>query len=147
LYRLAYRLMGDCHDAEDVVQDTLRSAWTSRGSFQCGRAERAWLVAILRRRVVDRWRRVEKLVLVGDGPVDVPVCDLDPSSNEFTDDTQRALAQLPVELRESLLLVVVGELTHRETADALGVPLGTVLSRVSRARLRLRRQLLAGSRR
>jgi RNA polymerase sigma-70 factor (ECF subfamily) len=147
LFRIAYRLMGDCHDAEDVVQDTLRSAWKSRENFQGGRGQRAWLAAILRRRVVDRWRRVGKLTLVGDGPLDVPVSAIDPSSDEYTDEIQQALSQLPVELRESLLLVVVGELTHQETADALGVPLGTVLSRVSRARLRLRRQLLAGSRR
>jgi RNA polymerase sigma-70 factor, ECF subfamily len=56
---------------------------------------------------------------------------------------QAALAQLPVELRETLLLVVVGELTHQEAADLLGVPLGTVLSRVSRARRRLRECLVA----
>jgi RNA polymerase sigma-70 factor (ECF subfamily) len=56
---------------------------------------------------------------------------------------QHALDRLPDELRESLLLVVVGELTHQEAADLLGVPLGTVLSRVSRARTRLREYLLA----
>jgi RNA polymerase sigma-70 factor (ECF subfamily) len=48
------------------------------------------------------------------------------------------LDQLPTELRETLLLVVVGELTHQEAADLLEIPLGTVLSRVSRARTRLR---------
>ena len=51
---------------------------------------------------------------------------------------QAALNQLPEQLRETLLLVVVGELTHQEVADLLDVPLGTVLSRVSRARTRLR---------
>lgn len=146
LYRIAYRLVGDAHDAEDVVQDTLRSAWKSRGHFQCGRGQRAWLAAILRRRVIDRWRRVgRKTVLVGDGPLDIPVAAVDVATNDFTDEMQQALSLLPDELRESLLLVVVGELTHQETADALGVPLGTVLSRVSRARLRLRKSLLAVS--
>jgi len=144
LYRIAYRLVGDCHDAEDVVQETLRSAWKSRSSFECGRGQRAWLAAILRRRVIDRWRRAGlRLVLVGDGPLDVPVAAADPTTNEFTDEVEQALSQLPIELRESLLLVVVGELTHRETAEILGVPLGTVLSRVSRARQRLRKHLLA----
>ena len=57
LFRIAYRLVGDAHDAEDVVQETLRSAWKSRESFTCGRVQRAWLAAILRRRVIDRWRR------------------------------------------------------------------------------------------
>ena len=56
---------------------------------------------------------------------------------------QQALACLPDELRETLLLVVVAELTHQEAAEVLEVPLGTVLSRVSRARKRLREALLA----
>ncbi|NIP86072.1 MAG: RNA polymerase sigma factor, partial [Planctomycetales bacterium] len=54
-----------------------------------------------------------------------------------------ALSQLSADLRETLLFVVVGELTHQETADLLGIPLGTVLSRVSRARKQLRSALLA----
>jgi RNA polymerase sigma-70 factor (ECF subfamily) len=144
LYRIAYRLVGDAHDAEDVVQDTLRSAWKSRTHFECGRGQRAWLAAILRRRVIDRWRRVGRpMVLVGDGRLEVPVTATDPTANGYTDEMQAALAQLPIELRESLLLVVVGELTHQEAADTLGVPLGTVLSRVSRARQRLRKHFLA----
>jgi RNA polymerase sigma-70 factor (ECF subfamily) len=57
---------------------------------------------------------------------------------------QDALSQLPEELRETLLLVVVGELTHQEVANMLEIPLGTVLSRVSRARRRLR-DLLVGT--
>jgi RNA polymerase sigma-70 factor (ECF subfamily) len=144
LYRTAYRMMGNCHDAEDVVQDTLRSAWTCRSRFDEGRCERAWLATILRRRVIDRWRRVGRhLVLTGDGVLEVTVDAIDPTASGFTDEMQRALGELPRELRESLLLVVVGELTHRETADVLGVPLGTVLSRVSRARERLRTELRA----
>ncbi len=57
LFRIAYRMVGDSHEAEDVVQDAFRSAWKSRQSFEAGRGERAWLVAILRRRVADFWRR------------------------------------------------------------------------------------------
>ena len=144
LYRIAYRMVGRCHDAEDVVQDTLRSAWTCRERYEQGRGQRAWLATILRRRVIDRWRRVgRRCLLAGDGTVDVAVDGVDPLADEFTDEMQQALAALPEELRESLLLVVVGELTHQETADVLGVPLGTVLSRVSRARQRLRRHLRA----
>lgn len=144
LYRIAYRMVGDAHDAEDVVQETLRSAWKSRENFRAGRGDRAWLAAILRRRVVDRWRRgCGRAILVGESPLEVPVEAIDPTTNDLTDEMQHALSQLPPELRESLLLVVVGELTHQETADALGIPLGTVLSRVSRARLRLRKHFLA----
>ncbi len=84
-------------------------------------------------------------MLPGDGPIEVSVDGEDPLANEYTDEMQRALGQLPTELRETLLLVVVGELTHQEVADLLTLPLGTVLSRVSRARTRLRKYLLAAA--
>ncbi|MBN1851842.1 MAG: RNA polymerase sigma factor [Pirellulales bacterium] len=143
LYRTAYRMLGDQHEAEDVVQDTFRSAWKSRQRFEVGRGPRAWLAAILRRRVIDRWRRRDRIhVLDSEHPVDMAVDPDDPQANEYCDEVQRALNRLPRELRESLLLVVVGELTHQEAADLLQVPLGTVLSRVSRARSRLREYLL-----
>ena len=143
MYRMAYRMVGDRHEAEDVVQDAFRSAWKSRQQFESGRGERAWLASILRRRVFDRWRKhPQPGVIAGDTTLDVEVAPVDPMANEYTDEMQHALEQLPVELRESLLLVVVGELTHQEAADLLGVPLGTVLSRVSRARRRMRECLI-----
>ena len=67
---------------------------------------------------------------------------IDPAASEFDDRVQGALEQLPDQLRETLLLVVVGELTHQEVADLLAIPIGTVLSRVSRARTRLRKLLV-----
>jgi RNA polymerase sigma-70 factor, ECF subfamily len=147
LYRMAYRMMGDRHDAEDIVQETYRSAWTSRRGYQPGHSQRAWLASILRRRVVDRWRRHPlPTASGGDYTLDVEVNGADPLAEEFTDEMQHALNRLPVELRESLLLVVVGELTHQEVANLLGVPLGTVLSRVSRARERLREYWLVAAR-
>jgi RNA polymerase sigma-70 factor (ECF subfamily) len=144
LYRIAYRMVGDRHEAEDIVQETYRSAWKSRDAYEEGRGDRAWLASILRRRVVDRWRRhAPPSTFAADHPPDVEVPAVDPLAGEYTDEMQQALAQLPAELRETLLLVVVGELTHQETADLLDIPLGTVLSRVSRARRRLR-ELLVG---
>ena len=143
LYGLAYRLVGDRHEAEDLLQETYRSAWKSRRLFEPGRSERAWLAAILRRRAADRWRRRGVALRLGVPPQLEPGCaDVDPFSNEYGDEMQRALDRLSEELRETLLLVVVGELTHQEAAHLLGVPLGTVLSRVSRARGRLRDYLL-----
>lgn len=143
LYRMAYRLIGDRHEAEDMVQDAYRSAWKSRHLFEPGRGERAWLAAILRRRVADRWRRRTPMtIVVGDDTPEIGRTDQDPLRNDYTDQMQRALDQLPSQLRETLLLVVVAELTHQETADLLEVPLGTVLSRVNRARKRLRAYLV-----
>jgi RNA polymerase sigma-70 factor (ECF subfamily) len=144
LYRVAFRSLGNRHDAEDVVQNAFRSAWLSRHLFDSSRSERAWLLAILKRRASDHWRKHDRR--------EVPTaCDLVPASrddaNPFDDELsmamQAALGTLPTELKETLLLVVVGELTHQEAANLLGVPLGTVLSRVSRGRSRLREQLIA----
>lgn len=144
LYRIAYRMMGDRHEAEDLVQDTYRSAWKSRELFVPGRGERAWLAAILRRRAIDHWRRPQPVPTFPDGfSQEIGLAPEDPLKNDYTDEMQRALALLPGDLRETLLLVVVGELTHQEVADLQGIPLGTVLSRVSRARRRLREYLLA----
>ena len=144
LYRMAYRLVGDRQEAEDLVQDTYRSAWKSRESFRPGSGERAWLVAILRRRAVDHWRRPRPPALLArEEPIETVTQAEDPLRDEFSDEMQQALGRLPDELRETLLLVVVAELTHQEAADLLDVPLGTVLSRVSRARKRLREYLLA----
>jgi len=142
LYRTAYRLMGDAHEAEDVVQETFRSVWTSRERYEPGRGDRAWLLAILRRRAADRWRRRDSTERTGaDELAELSVRAVDPIDDQYTDDVQHALDRLNADLRETMLLVVVGELTHQETADVLGVPIGTVLSRVSRARRQLREML------
>jgi RNA polymerase sigma-70 factor (ECF subfamily) len=142
LYRMAYRMVGDQHEAEDLVQEAFRSAWKSRRLFQIGGGERAWLASILRRRVADHWRRPRPpTVLAGEKNMEVSQAGEDPLRDDFTDEIQQALGRLPPDLRETLLLVVVAELTHQEAADLLGIPLGTVLSRVSRARRQLREYL------
>lgn len=145
LYRVAYRLLGDVHDAEDVLQETFRSAWTSRHLYEPNRSERAWLLGILKRRAADHWRRNGRspAALGEESARLVAPPGTEPLADELSARMQQALATLSVEMRETLLLVVVGELTHQETADLQGIPLGTVLSRVSRARARLRERLAA----
>ena len=146
LYRIAFRLIGDRHEAEDLVQEAFRSAWKSRARYEPSRGGRAWLVAILRRRSVDRWRK-RKLpsVVSTDATLEASVEGDDPIARGYTDEMQQALGKLPDALRETLLYVVVAELTHQEVANLLEIPLGTVLSRVSRARQRLREYLLAAT--
>jgi RNA polymerase sigma-70 factor, ECF subfamily len=144
MYRLAYRLIGDRHEAEDIVQEAFRSAWKSRELFRPDGGARAWLAAILRRRAADHWRRPRPpTVLANEQVLETETLGEDLTRDGYTDEMQQALSRLPDDLRETLLLVVVAELTHQEAADMLCVPLGTVLSRVSRARKRLREFLLA----
>ena len=81
--------------------------------------------------------------LSGEESLELSVDAEDPLANEYCDEMQAALDTLPHDLRETLLLVVVGELTHQEVADLMAIPLGTVLSRVSRARRRLREALVS----
>jgi len=141
---MAFRMVGDRHEAEDLVQETYRSAWKSRRLYESGRGDRAWLARILRRRIADKWRKRKPFDVVSTETAEqVGVAGADPLHDHWTDEVQHALERLSPELRETLLLVVVGELTHQEVADTLGVPLGTVLSRVSRARRRMREYLMS----
>lgn len=143
MYRIAYRMVGDGHVAEDIVQETFRSAWNGRQHYEPGRGDRAWLATILRRRVVDHWRRKKPIDTIGgDSVYEIAIEDPPPMADELSGHLQEGLDKLPTPLRETLLLVVVGELTHQEVADMLGIPLGTVLSRVSRARTRLRQHMI-----
>jgi RNA polymerase sigma-70 factor (ECF subfamily) len=129
--------------AEDIVQETFRSAWKGRQRYEPGRGDRAWLATILRRRVVDHWRRKKPIDTIGgDAVYEIVIHDPEPLADELSGQLQEGLEKLAKPLRETLLLVVVGELTHQEVADMLGIPLGTVLSRVSRARTRLRQHMI-----
>ena len=134
LYRLAYRLVGKSHLAEDIVQDTFHSLWRMRDRYVSKINNRALLITILHRRAAD-YHRLKKpktnfsLELETEGSF---------YEEDFSSYVQHALSQLSQEIRETLLLVVVGELTHHEAASVLKVPLGTILSRVSRGRSQLR---------
>jgi len=143
LFRAAVRLLQDQGKASDVVQETYLVAWNSFGKYQQGTNCRAWLFQILfnvvrhERRTWFKWitGREEDLAaaqLVA--PVSIP--------DKLTDgDILAALDKLPVQFREALLLVDVEEFSYKETSEILGVPIGTIMSRLNRARGLLRTQL------
>ncbi len=143
LMRISVGMVGDKHEAEDLVQEAFSSAWRSRDLFEAERgSEKAWLARILKRRVVDQWRKPKPPITLTTGdPLAVLSFDDDPFQNEFSTEINDALSQLPDSMRTTFLLVAVDEFTHQEAADHLGISVGTALSRVSRARKRMHQHL------
>ena len=125
--------------AEDLVQDTLVRAYRALCRFD-GRHPRAWLLTILRNVFYKDARRIRALPVA-----DVPAITEDDASAviAFDDALRRALATLPDAQRDVVTLVDVEGLSYAEAAAALGVPAGTVMSRLHRARHKLREQLLS----
>jgi RNA polymerase sigma-70 factor (ECF subfamily) len=146
-YRLAYRIVRDEVLAQDAVQEALLAAWRTAVSYdpQRGKAS-TWLLTLVHRRAVDLVRREERRR--GDPLETAPAAsaeaiDETASVREQRRSVQAALAQLPAEQREALELAYYGGLTQSELAERLGVPLGTVKSRMFAALGRLRELLEA----
>jgi RNA polymerase sigma-70 factor (ECF subfamily) len=143
LRRYAHALAGNRADADDLVQDTLERAWARSGLWRGVADMRAWLFGIMHNLHVDGLRRGRlSTVPMDDGTPDVPVPPTQ-ADRLAVADLQAALERLPAEQREVLLLVALEEMSYAEIAAALGIPIGTVMSRLSRGRERLRR-ILAG---
>ena len=140
LRRYARALAGNRSDADDLVQDTLERAWARAALWPGVRDMRAWLFGIMHNLHVDGLRRrlpTESLDDM-DGP---PLESSEPPSQAdrlAVRDLEAALAQLPSEQREVLLLVALEDMGYAEVARTLDIPIGTVMSRLSRGRERLR---------
>lgn len=144
LRRYARALTGARDGADDLVQDTLERAWLKRALWQPGTHLRAWLFAVMHNVYVNerrRWRPVEPLDTTDDGPLGAGEPGHPADSRLALRDIERALAQLSDDQRAVILLVGLEQLSYAEAARALAVPLGTVMSRLSRGRERLRELL------
>ena len=144
LFRLAMWLERNRADAEDVVQETMIQALRSFHRFQPGTNCRAWLITILQRVVSNRRRARGRSILVSDPDDhiahDVPF--VPPVPQTLTDETVLAtLRRLPAAYQEVVILCDVEELSYKEAAEALAIPLGTVMSRLHRGRAQLRTEL------
>ena len=159
-YNLARWLTRNDQDAEDIVQDSCLRAFRFFDGFQGGDA-RPWLLAILRNSVFDwRARRRDHAPLdpfdgeggerTGYGHEDGPADPDSPETlllrRERREIVNRAIAALPPEFREVLVLRELEELSYKEIAEIVGTPLGTVMSRLARARKMLARQLQPAAR-
>src|SRR2546429_9286724 len=151
LYRGALRLTRDPAQAEDLVQDTYVRALRYQGSYQEGTNMKAWLFAIMRNLFWDRFKggRPEDVSLDGDGELSLYDTLKDPTAvpesevldRIAADEVVRAVERLPELHREVVLLVDVEGFSYKDAADVLGVPIGTVMSRLHRARRQLQRSL------
>lgn len=143
LRRYARAMLGDRAAADDLVQDTLERAWSRFAQWRAGSDLRAWLFGIMHNLRVDQLRRGSLPTLsLDDDACEVPTRPTQSDRLEVMD-LESALRQLPDDQREVLLLVGLEEMTYAEIAAALGIPIGTVMSRLSRGRERLR-QIMDG---
>ena len=142
LRRYARALAGDSHRADDLVQDTLERALTKFHLWRHGSDLRAWLFAIMHNVFINQLKARRELAL--DEAVEDALQSAPQSDPLELRDLDAALRRLPGEQREVLLLVGLEQLSYAEASQALGVPVGTVMSRLSRGRERLR-ALMSGA--
>jgi RNA polymerase sigma-70 factor, ECF subfamily len=152
LYNFAGWLVHNSNDAEDLVQETYLKALRSFASFQLGTNFRAWMFRILKNTFLGSISKLERRM--------TDARDLDQDRAELAVDTRtpetilvnrantqlvhRAIDDLPAHYREPLLLCDVEEMSYQEIAEILSIPIGTVMSRLARARKAVRESLLCG---
>jgi RNA polymerase sigma factor (sigma-70 family) len=133
-YRLAVRVLRDPALAQDAVQDGFLAAWRTAAAFDPARGKAStWLLTLVHRRAVDVVRREDRRRAEPLDDAPVPAGDATDESAEVREERRRvqaALAQLPPDQREALELAYYGGLSQSELAERLGVPLGTVKSRM-----------------
>jgi RNA polymerase sigma-70 factor (ECF subfamily) len=156
VYRVARRLVGSREEAEDLVQQTYERAFRSWQSYTPGTNMRAWLLRILTNLNIDRGRRVQRTPQTTsiDEAADYFLYNsLEAATPEENPDEERvleklsqdsiveALADVPHDFRDTLVLVDIGEFSYADAAQILDIPIGTVMSRLHRGRRILKKNL------
>ena len=142
LRRYARALVGDRTSADDLVQDTLERAWTKLHLYRRGTDLRAWLFTVMHNVHVNRIRATRATDPLEDDMPELAQPQREPDAL-LVRDLDRAIARLPADQRAVLLLVTLEEMSYEDVARTLGIPIGTVMSRLSRAREKLR-AMMAG---
>lgn len=160
LYGTALRLTRSDADAQDLVQETFLRAYRFYDRFEPGTNLKAWLFKIQYNAFVNRYRRGSLERSIMDTLTDAPAEDsvmssasmrslVEPDSEMMrpllASEIERALATLPDDYRAMILLADVEELSYKEIADVIGCPIGTVMSRLHRARRLMQKELVDGS--
>jgi RNA polymerase sigma factor (sigma-70 family) len=141
LRRYARALVSDRASADDLVQDTLERAWAKLHLYRRGTDLRAWLFTVMHNVHVNKVRAMRTTELLDD---EMPELAQRPTQGDalLVRDLDRLISLLPVEQRAVLLLVTLEDMSYEEVARTLGIPMGTVMSRLSRAREKLRLMML-----
>ncbi|WP_406318777.1 RNA polymerase sigma factor [Streptosporangium sp. NBC_01639] len=137
LFAFLYRLAGDRGTAEEILQDTLLAVWRSAGTYQSRSSVSTWLFGVARRQAHNRLRGVPPPLAAEPSDGADPL----PGPEELAvggERVQAALVRLPLAQREVVVLSFLNDLSHREIAEVLGIPVGTVKSRLHHARATLR---------
>lgn len=144
IFRTATRILGDRARAEDVAQEVYLQAWKSFHRFQPGTNCRAWLFKILFHCVNHHRRKWFRFPLVKEGEefVEANLAYAEPVPERLTDeDILAALDRIPADYRAVILMVDVEEFSYKDAAGILEIPIGTIMSRLSRGRKLLREHL------
>jgi RNA polymerase sigma-70 factor (ECF subfamily) len=140
LRRYARALAGERMAADDLVQDTLERAWSKLHLYRRGTDLRAWLFTVMHNVYVNQVRAARPTV-----PLDEEMPETFQPAREsdglMLRDLDVSIRKLPPDQREVLLLVALEDMSYDETASTLGIPIGTVMSRLARAREKLRAML------
>jgi RNA polymerase sigma-70 factor (ECF subfamily) len=150
LYNFAHWLAHDSNDAEDLVQETYLKALGNFASFQPGTNFRAWMFRILKNTFLSSCSKLDRrMTSAMDSEEGEPELAVDAETPETilvdrsnSHMVQRAIDDLPVHYREALRLCEVEEMSYQEIAEVLSIPIGTVMSRLARARKALRKSLV-----
>jgi RNA polymerase sigma-70 factor (ECF subfamily) len=144
LRRYARALVSDRASADDLVQDTLERAWAKLHLYRRGTDLRAWLFTVMHNVHVNRVRATRATDTLDD---DMPELAQKAAQGDglVVRDLDRSIALLPADQRSVLLLVTLEDMSYEEVARTLGIPMGTVMSRLSRAREKLRAMMLGQS--
>ncbi len=146
IYRFVLHMTGAGHVAEEVVQEVFLTVIRSMGSFDAARGSvQAWMYGIARRCVLRHAGRAQPTVPLDETADAMPAeSPADPERAESIESVRRAVTSLPQPFREAVVLCDLQELSYFEAAEAMGVPVGTVRSRLSRGRALLGAILRAG---
>jgi RNA polymerase sigma-70 factor (ECF subfamily) len=145
LYRYAFRLTGSAADAEDLTQDAFCQAQLKLNQLRDPNRVKAWLFSILRNKYLHKLRDARREATLSlDSIDDVPQPPPEPLPEVDPQRLQQVLNELPEEFRTPVILFYFDDFSYRDIAEQMDLPIGTVMSRLARAKAHLRARLQAG---